>query len=223
MSDKNGFEMSTGVFENTRIDTISANSFYAILGLCICWGLGLTAYLANHFATMNIKMNTATIFLALIVSFAGVYASARSDNMIVSFIGYNMIILPFGIILAPVVNKFSPDIIRDASALTLGIAVIMMIAGILLPKVFEHLGGALLIALIGLLIIRVVQIFVPAFNFGIIDYIAAAIFSLYIGYDMYRASNIGYTADNAVDVAVQLYLDILNLFLNILSILGRKK
>jgi len=54
---------------------------------------------------------------------------------------------------------------------------------------------------------------------GIIDYISAGIFSLYIGYDMHRAHSIPKTLDNAIDVSLSLYLDIINLFLNLLSIL----
>ena len=52
---------------------------------------------------------------------------------------------------------------------------------------------------------------------------AAAIFSLYIGYDMYRAQRYPKTADNAVDCAVDIYLDIINLFLRLLRILGRRR
>jgi FtsH-binding integral membrane protein len=72
--------------------------------------------------------------------------------------------------------------------------------------------------------VRIGGLFVPELNnIGIIDYIAAGIFSLYIGYDMYRASVIERNIDNAVDVALSLYLDIINLFLEILKILGKNK
>ena len=59
-------------------------------------------------------------------------------------------------------------------------------------------------------------------QFSIIHYLAAGPFAPYIGYDMWRASEIPATLDNAVDVSVSLYLDILNLFLWILPILAKK-
>jgi hypothetical protein len=54
-----------------------------------------------------------------------------------------------------------------------------------------------------------------------IDYLAAGLFSLYIGYDMYKASQVTKTVDNAIDVAINLYLSIINLFLTLLSIKSR--
>ena len=50
---------------------------------------------------------------------------------------------------------------------------------------------------------------------------SAGIFSLYIGYDYQRAQFYPPTVDNAVDCALDIYLDIINLFLDILRILAR--
>lgn len=69
----------------------------------------------------------------------------------------------------------------------------------------------------------IAQLFIPELRLGVIDYIGAGIFSLYIGYDMYRANSMTKTMDNAVDICVDLYLDIINLFLFLLRIMGQKK
>ena len=53
--------------------------------------------------------------------------------------------------------------------------------------------------------------------------IGAVIFSLYIGYDYWKAQQYPKTVDNAVDSALDIYLDIINLFMRILSILGNGK
>jgi FtsH-binding integral membrane protein len=67
----------------------------------------------------------------------------------------------------------------------------------------------------------VIAIFVPALNsFGIIDYVSAGIFSLYIGYDMFRATEASRSVGSSLKIAVALYLDIINLFMSVLSILG---
>ncbi|MBT7579493.1 MAG: hypothetical protein HN633_12065, partial [Candidatus Marinimicrobia bacterium] len=50
-----------------------------------------------------------------------------------------------------------------------------------------------------------------------------AIFCGYIGYDWGRANQIPKTLDNAVDSAAALYMDIINLFLRVLRILGRRR
>lgn len=56
----------------------------------------------------------------------------------------------------------------------------------------------------------------------ITSWVAAGVFSLYIGYDFQRAQAYPKTADNAVDCALDIYLDIINLFLRILRILGSR-
>jgi FtsH-binding integral membrane protein len=159
----------------------------------------------------------------MLIPFAGCMITVCSNNPVFSFIGYNMIVAPFGFLLGPAVNQYSPNVVKDAAMGTLMVTVCMGALGVILPDLFRNMGGALFSALLCLVIVRIVQIFVPRFDFGWIDYAAALLFSLYIGFDMCRASEIPKTPDNAVDVAAQLYLDILNLFLIILKIMGKRK
>ena len=60
-------------------------------------------------------------------------------------------------------------------------------------------------------------------EFILISWFAAVVFSLYIGYDFLKAQELDYTIDNAIDSAVSIYLDIINLFLRILRILGNSR
>jgi FtsH-binding integral membrane protein len=102
------------------------------------------------------------------------------------------------------------------------VTAVMGATGLMFPNFYRSIGGALFGALLALVVVSFARSFIPAIQgVGIIDYISAGIFSLYIGYDMYRASEIPATLDNAVDVAVSLYLDILNLFLDLLRIMGK--
>ena len=55
------------------------------------------------------------------------------------------------------------------------------------------------------------------------DYIFVIIFSLYIGYDWQKSQAYPPTLDNAVDSAADIYVDIVNLFIRLLAILGRNK
>ena len=54
-----------------------------------------------------------------------------------------------------------------------------------------------------------------------ITIVAAGLFSLYIGYDVYRSQQFPHTVDNAIDSAIDIYLDVINLFLNLLRIFGK--
>jgi FtsH-binding integral membrane protein len=73
------------------------------------------------------------------------------------------------------------------------------------------------------IIIELIAIFFFGGSPAIIDWIVVLIFCGYIGYDWGRANQIPKTYDNAVDSAAALYMDIINLFLRILRILGRSR
>ena len=76
--------------------------------------------------------------------------------------------------------------------------------------------------LIGLVVCELLLL-VFRVNQSVTDWIAAGLFSLYIGYDLHRSQQFAKTLDNAVDCALDIYLDIANLFLRLLRLLSRKK
>lgn len=217
--------ISTGVFKRTGNDEVSEGTFYATLTLSLLWGLIGTAVIA--YKTIELHYNPGIgmiLVLGLLVPIIGIFIAIKSDNPAISFFGYNLIIVPFGIILGPVINQYSPNVVRNAFAMTAAITFFMGFSGTCFPGIFKNLGAPLFLALGGLLMVRIAQLFIPELNnLRIVDYIAAGIFSLYIGYDMYRASEISKTIDNAVDISVDLYLDIVNLFLTLLRILGKSR
>ena len=210
---------NTDVFSRYGGSTISEGTFMGSIAGFISYGLVLTYIMASYFAPPMPSM-WYLIGVGLIIPLLGCFISS-SDNLPLSFLGYNMIVLPIGLCLGPVANFVDPQIIQDAALLTAVITGIMGFAGITYPNIFKNLGGALFYSIIALVVVRVLQMFIPALaHLTIIDYIAAGIFSLYIGYDMYRSTLVGRTVGNALHIAVSLYLDIINLFLNILSILN---
>lgn len=209
----------TGVFSRTDSSTISERTFMGSIAGFISYGLVLTYIMASYFAPPMPGM-WYLIGVGVLIPLLGCFISS-SDNLPLSFIGYNMIVLPIGLCLGPVANFVDPQIIQDAALITAIITGLMGFAGITYPHLFKNLGGVLFYSLLSLVVVRILQMFIPALDgLTIIDYIAAGIFSLYIGYDMYRSTLVGRTVGNALHIAVSLYLDIINLFLNILSILN---
>jgi FtsH-binding integral membrane protein len=105
--------------------------------------------------------------------------------------------------------------------MTGSVTLVMMLLAMIFPDFFAKLGGVLFAALLGLVAVRLLQLFIPGLqSLVLIDWISAAIFSLYIGYDWNRATEIPKTLDNAVDVAVSIYLDVVNLFLSLFKTQG---
>lgn len=200
-------------------DTLSDRVFYLILGIMVIIGLVGMGYSAQYSIQEHLTFARWEVYvLGLGVPILGIIISQKSDVPFFSFIGYMMIVVPEGLILGPALAKIDSGVIMRAAWLTGGITLLMTVTSFIKPSLFENLGGALFTALICLIIVRIIQIFIPELqNLKVVDYISAGIFSLYIGYDMYRAQNADRTVDSAIDVAVSLYLDILNLFLSMLS------
>ncbi|HHK8610700.1 TPA: Bax inhibitor-1 family protein, partial [Vibrio parahaemolyticus] len=98
----------------------------------------------------------------------------------------------------------------------------MMLLGTIFPAFFQRIAGVLTIALVVVLVVELFQIFVLGIHQEWIDWAVVILFCGYIGYDWGRANQIPKTIDNAVDSAAALYMDIINLFLRILRIMGRK-
>ncbi len=214
-------KIGENVFERSGSSTMSARGFYGALGLIVAFGLWLSGLVSAEFTAWNPSIWTV-LLVGLGIPILGIVIATKSENPAISFLGYLMVAIPFGMLLGPTLNQYSPEVVHKAMLYTAATTLVMGTAGVMYPGFFSKIGGALFMALIGLVVVRVIGIFVPALgNMSIIDYIAAGIFSLYIGYDMYRASAMPHTLDNAVDTALSLYLDIINLFMSLLRIFGK--
>lgn len=208
------------VFDRSGADEVSRRTFYGIIGAVLTWGFFATAMVAQRTATWHPGLGM-TLLCGLVLPFAGIMMSA-SRSAVLSFVGFHFVALPFGAILGPALAAYKladPTVVAHSAMLTATITGVMAATGVLFPSFYSRIGGALFAALLSLVVVRIIGLFVPAFAaFSVINYLAAGLFSLYIGYDMYRASTVAATLDNAVDISVALYLDILNLFLTILQI-----
>ncbi|HRY62701.1 MAG TPA: hypothetical protein P5056_02950 [Candidatus Paceibacterota bacterium] len=90
------FSCSNGVFERYGANSLSERAFYLVLTTCVLWGLIATATAASYAASIGYYPSGAGIlFVGFIIPFLGIYLSVTSDNPLVSFVGYNMITIPF--------------------------------------------------------------------------------------------------------------------------------
>jgi len=208
----------TNTLSRSGFNSLSERSFFGALTGFVLYGL-ILSYVSTFFAP-EVLTTLELVLLGLVLPIGGCFL-AMNDNFGISFIGYNMITIPFGLVLGPVVDHYAPGVVQNAVLLTAMITGVMGFAGIAYPNFFRSIGSALFVALLALVVVRLIGLFVPVINsFGIIDYVAAGIFSLYIGYDMFRATEATRTIGSALKIAVSLYLDIINLFMSLLSILG---
>jgi FtsH-binding integral membrane protein len=222
--------MNTGVFERTSEsirskELIDAVTYNLIIGAVLFWGFAVNWLMVYFIPAESIQSVNPLVFFAGYFGccFLGISLFKKSSNPWISFLGYNCIVVPFGLVINVVVSYFDPVLVLYAMQIT-GIVTLLMIGlGATFPRFFEGISGALTMALLGMIVVELFEIFILGIHQGVIDWIVALIFCGYIGYDWGRANQIPKTIDNAVDSAAALYMDIINLFLRILRILGRKR
>lgn len=222
--------METGVFQRRMSEEQAAHliepiPYNLLIGLVLLWGFAVNWLMVRYIPTGLIQSIDFRIFLIgyFILCFGGVTLFKQSRSPWLSFLGYNMVVLPFGLVLNVFVSAYDPNLVLDALRVTALVTLTMMALGSAFPQFFERIIGALSLALLGVIIIELIEIFILGIHHDILDWIVVVIFCGYIGYDWGRANRIPKTVDNAVDSAAALYMDIINLFVRILRILGRRK
>lgn len=212
--------------ESGETDRMSARSFNLTLCGTLAYGLIVNAvmvyYLFEPLQRLAASMGWLGLLLGYLVpTFAGVFLAARSKNPVVSFIGYNLVVLPIGLMLALIVPGLPAGIVVKAMGLTAMVTLTMMVLAVIAPNFFLGLGRTLLVALFVGLIAEVVATFLFGYRGMLFDWLFVILFSGYIGYDVAKSQLYPKTLDNAIDCALDIYLDIINLFIRLLSILSR--
>lgn len=225
--------MQKTAFEERKVlhdgeELISARAFNLVIGGVLLWGFFVNYLLVKLFGRQMAELFAfdagfvialvAYVILVMIGSFL-----TRSKIYIVSFIGYNLIVVPVGLVLSACLYDIAGDIILQAILITGLVTLCLGAAGACFPDFFARMGRVLFFSLLACIVIELLVMLIFRRGFLIYDFLVAALFSLYIGYDWARANQCQKTLDNAVDLATSLYLDIINLFVRILSILSRNR
>ncbi len=205
---------------------ISPRAYNSVIMGVLLWGLVVNYVLCSVLSKTILNVSPTVILIGYpALAIPGTIISMKSSNPWISFLGYNMVVVPLGLVISFIVEAFGgmqSEVVAYAFMYTMLIAVGMFACYLIAPGFFAKLGGALLALLGGLLLCEVVLLI-----FGVdqiaTDWIAAGLFSLYIGYDLYRSQKYPKTLDNAVDSALDIYLDIANLFLRLLRIIAASK
>lgn len=204
---------------------LSDRAYNAVIIGVLLYGITLNVILCMRVGDIyNYISPGAFLLLYLVCAIAGIILSAKSHNPAVSFLGYNLVAVPLGLAISTLVAMYGgigSKVVTMAFVYTGLICIGMLGAAVAFPELFKKLGGALFGCLIGLFVCEILLLIFRV-NQDITDWFAAGLFSLYIGYDVYRSQQFAKTVDNAVDCALDIYLDIANLFIRILSILSKK-
>ena len=183
----------------------------------------MVAFLAAPVMNLAMRVGPLWLFVGYIVlALVGIMMSARSSSPVVSFIGFNLLVLPMGVMLCLLVPGLPVAVVTKALLLTGIVTATMVLLGIVQPNLFLSMGRTLFIAFIAAFIAELVATFLFHYNGTAFDWIFVILFSGYIGYDVAKAQIYPKTVDFAIDCALDIYIDIIGLFIRLLSLLSRE-
>lgn len=206
--------------------TLSRRLYLTAVTLFTAFGIVLATVIA-----VNTRDWTPSIWVwlgvGLGVPILGIFIAHGSDHWPTSFLGYVLVAGGLGAITGPVVAFYDTGVVVTAFMATAGATIVMSVIGIIYPKSLEGWAPYLFGGLIALVFVRIAQAIMAGMGVSeslwympIIEYLGAILFMGYIIYDWNRALRLPYTLDNAVDAAVAIFLDVINLFLILLRIVG---
>ncbi|EJN93299.1 Bax inhibitor-1/YccA family protein [Streptococcus ratti] len=226
--------------ENNTIYTQSdskLSSFFAKIYSLVGMGIGLSAlvsYLMLYVFRDNmiaIMTNAVWIYylaifgeLALVL-IASNAARKNSPAALPLFLTYSAL---NGFTLSFIIALYAQTTVLQAFVSSAAVFFAMSLIGVTVKKDLSGMAKALIAALIGIIIASVINIFIGSGAMSyIISILSVLIFSGLIAYDNQLIKRVyehtgGNVGDGwAVSMALNLYLDFINLFLNLLRIFGR--
>lgn len=220
-------EMKLQRMEKTGGAQLSRRAYNAAIGVVLGIGLLINAAMAQFLPASAFELMgqyPLAVFIGfIVVSIGSFFVINKSDNPAISMLGFIVLSAAFGYFVAAAVQSYTDTTVTRAFMLTAAISIAMVVAATIVPNIFAKMGTALLAALAITLIAEVATVFITHSDPIAFDFIFVIIFALYIGYDWQKAQAYPPTLDNAVDSAADIYVDIVNLFIRLLAILGRNK
>ncbi len=133
-----------------------------------------------------------------------------------------------GIQLSMIMINYDENLAGRVLGLTASITILMGFIGVYSGIDFSFLGGFLFVALIFLIIANVARLFIKMSSASqrIVAAIGVGIFTLYLLYDFNRLEQASLIADKntwevAMQFSIKIYLDIINLFIELLKLLSK--
>lgn len=218
---------SSSVWDRRGTNVLPKNLYMFLVCFWTAFGIASSAVAASLNQTSGLNW---MIFLGLfVVSLIGTFITVASDKPILSLVGYMMVTIPFGWIVGPLLTYYTDASISKIFFATTGMVVVLGVIGAIIPQSLESwagwLFGGLTIVLIGLFIIPIAGMFGLPIETAMTvwDWVGIVLFGGYVIYDLNRAARLPYTHDNAIDSALAVYLDFVNIFIRLLSLFGDKK
>lgn len=173
------------------------------------------------------------MIVAFVVSLVSLYALACYPNLArtvpTNYALLGVFTVSEAYIVACITTFYTPMSVLNAALLTTAIVIGLTVYAFKTTTDFTYYGGLLFMASFGLLMAMFLGIFINSNWFQImISLFAILLFGVYLIYDTQlimggEGKSASYTIDDYILGAINIYLDIINIFVQILKIIGNKE
>lgn len=207
--------------------TISQRVFVFTMLVSILAGLAVTTIGALF--TYGAVVSWPILLLLFVLSMGGVVIANVANSIPVKLFGYAVMTGAMGMFLGPFVALYTTASVFKIFGLTSVVVAVCGTIGVIYPKSLESYGmylfGALVVLLVcyfGVIILSAMGIAVAG-ALTVLDVIGVIIFSALTIYDFNQAMHVERNVNNAINSGINIYLDFVNIFIRLLSLLGDKK
>lgn len=216
----------------TGVHDITRRAFMLIMTLCVALNIGVAAFgaaLTHDIQFANKWVYLGFVILFMCVSIAGAVWAQSNDDPTTSVVGGFICAAGMGAMCGPFISMFTTQSVLQAFVISAGIVLLTGFIGAVLPKDLKMWGAPLFAGLIGLILLYFAApiLGLLGFNYDVVitvlDYAGILLFCGIMVYDLNQAQRMDRTTNNAIDVAVNVFLNFANIFIRVLSLMGEKK
>lgn len=213
------------IYTDATRDNSLIGKVYGLLALSIIMAIIGDVVGLSH---IQIIISHKWVFLIgeLGLVFALSFVANNKEMQILGFILLNIFTFLSGFTLAPMIAytlKVNPAAIIYALSTTAGTFILMSIIGFIFKDKILGMGTFLFAGIIALVVGSLLNLFFHSNTVAlVISILSVVIFSLYVSYDTARILEADPNT-SPIGLALQLYLDILNIFVNILQLFSESE
>lgn len=224
----------------TSSATATQSGFMSRVYTWMCFGLVLTAgvsfFTVTTPAVLEFVFKTPGVFMGLLIAelvmvlgysfLANRVSSQVASLLFITYAAMN------GLTLSVIFLAYTATSIASTFFISAGMFGAMAMYGAITKRDLTQVGSFAFMGLIGVIIASVVNMFMRSDAMGwVISFCGVIVFTLLTAYDTQRVKAMGmrFTTDSeasrkaSIGMALTLYLDFINLFLNLLRIFGRRR
>ncbi len=225
---------------STQAGQISESGFLSKVFLWMAFGLAVSAagsywLLSQPNLLMHVVKNQ-WIFFGLVIAELGlvIWLSAGAMRMSAQMATTVFLVYSFlnGVTLSPIFLVYTGASVLSTFAITAGTFFFFSLYGLTTKKDLTSMGGLMVMGLFGVILASVVNIFLKSSMLNwIVTFVAIAVFLGLIAYDTQKLKRIhamGFESEEAqkrvvILGALALYLDFINLFIQLLKLFGKRR